>query len=157
MIILDAFGSGAVPFHLITEEMMELVSRRLRPGGIVAVNVLTVGWKSDIVLSTAATLETVFDEIVVLPIPEPPNTLGNVIILAAHRPLELRTELDRPYSRFSEEYDMNHAWENRFRPDTENALIFTDDRNPVDLWGERINVVDRRHIRDYFRDAGFSW
>jgi len=157
MIILDAFGSGAVPFHLITVEMMELVSRSLRPGGIVAVNVLTVGWKSEMVRSTAATLETCFRNVIALPIPEPPNTLGNVVILAAHRPLELRRELDRPYSRFSEEYDMNHAWDNRFRPDTENALVFTDDRSPVDLWGERINLVDRRHIRDYFRDAGFSW
>ncbi len=157
MIILDAFGSGTVPFHLITKEMMELVSRCLRPGGIVAVNVLTVGWKSDMVRSTAATLETCFENVIALPIAEPPNTLGNVIILAAHRPLELRNELDRPYSRFSEEYDMNHAWDNRFKPDTGNALVFTDDRNPVDLWGERINLVDRRHLREYFRDAGFSW
>ena len=157
MIILDAFGSGAVPFHLVTRESMELVSRRLRPGGIVALNVLTVGWKSDVVLSMAATLETVFEEIVVLPIPEPPNSLGNVIILAAHRPLELRREIDAPFSRFSEEYDMTHAWDNRFRPDTEKALVFTDDRNPVDLWGERINLADRRYIRDFFRDAGFSW
>jgi spermidine synthase len=157
LIILDAFGSGAVPFHLITEEMLELVSRRLRPGGIVALNVLTVGWKSEIVRSTAATLETSFRNVIALPIPEPPNTLGNVVLLAAHRPLELRSVLDRPYSRFSEEYDINHAWDNRFRPDTGNALVFTDDRNPVDLWGERINLVDRRHIREYFRDAGFSW
>jgi spermidine synthase len=157
MIILDAFGSGAVPFHLVTEEMMELVSSRLRPGGIVAVNVLTVGWKSDIVISTAATLETSFRNVLALPIPEPPNTLGNVVVLAAHRPIELRRELERSFSRFSEEYDMNHAWDNRFRPDTKNALILTDDRNPVDLWGERINLVDRKDTRDYFRDAGFSW
>jgi len=109
------------------------------------------------VLSTAATLKTCFKNVIALPIAEPPNTLGNVILLAAHRPLELRNDLDRPYSRFSEEYDINHAWDNRFRPDTDAALVFTDDRNPVDLWGERINLVDRRHIRDYFRDAGFSW
>lgn len=35
LLIVDAFSSGAIPVHLLTEEAMELYLSRVRPGGIV--------------------------------------------------------------------------------------------------------------------------
>lgn len=157
LIIMDAFGSGAIPFHLITKEAIKLVHERLKPGGIVAVNTLTTGWKHRIVLSMAATLKTSFSEVIALPIAEPPNTLGNVVLLAADHPIDIPFELPDPGSRFSAHYDRMHAWRNRFEPVTENALVFTDDRNPIDLWGEQVNLVDREKLRNYFEGAGPIW
>jgi hypothetical protein len=49
-----------------------------------------------------------------------------------------------PGDRFSAAYDRAHAWDNRFVPATEGLPIVTDDRNPVDLWSERINLAARR-------------
>lgn len=157
IIIIDAFGNGSIPFHIITREAVELASSRLAPEGILAVNTLSVGWRSRIVRSMAATLEAVFPEVVALPIAEPPNTIGNVVLLASNRPLEIPYSLPDPGSRFDPYYDRMHAWQNRFSPETEGVLVFTDDRNPIDLWGEEVNLVDRRKLAGYFEDAGLVW
>jgi SAM-dependent methyltransferase len=39
LLILDAFNSGAVPIHLVTEEALALYLRRLTPGGVVLLHV----------------------------------------------------------------------------------------------------------------------
>ncbi|RPI65406.1 MAG: hypothetical protein EHM47_18790, partial [Ignavibacteriales bacterium] len=144
VIILDAFGSSSVPFHLTTVESFTLAKSRLKNEGLIAVNIEAVGWNDIIVNSIAATLKEVFINITVLPISEPPNTLGNVIIIASDGPVELTEEITRDYwnpdYRFSANYEKNHAWENRFIPDTKNVKILTDDLNPVEIWSERINL-----------------
>ena len=157
LIIFDAFGSGTVPFHLVTKESVELASKRLRPGGVVAMNFLTVGWKSRIVTSMAATLRTSFNKVIALPIAEPPNTLGNLVLLASDSLLSLSYDIAEPGGRFTAEYDMTHSWNNRFSPDSSGAVIFTDDKNPIDLWSEQVNLADRRNLNKYFREAGFNW
>ncbi len=43
-VVLDAYGSGIIPFHLVTDEYFGLVKSRLVPDGIVAVNLQCVGW-----------------------------------------------------------------------------------------------------------------
>ena len=58
--------------------------------------------------------------------------------------------------RFSTTYHKNHAWDNRFEPDAEDALVLTDDLNPVDIWAERINREARLGLHGYF-DYGLSW
>ena len=39
LVILDAFGSSSIPFHLVTREVFALVRSRLAPGGLLAMNV----------------------------------------------------------------------------------------------------------------------
>jgi len=152
IIILDAFGSGSIPFHLVTSEAFELVSSRLDANGLLAINMESIGWKSTIVESMAATLKEHFENILVLPIAEPPNRFGNIIVLASNRALRMKDEMPQPESRFSAAYDRIHAWDNRFEPDTDGALVLTDDLNPADLWGEEINLIERRELREYFKD-----
>ena len=157
IILFDAFGGGNIPFQLVTREAFDLAADRLRPNGIVALNIESIGWKDDIVRSIAATLKTRFANVLALPIAEPPNRLGNVILLASDRRLELPRELPIPEDRFSPEYDRAHAWDNRFEPDTEDVPILTDDRNPVALWGERVNLAARKELHKYFADADVHW
>ena len=45
----------------------------------------------------------------------------------------------------------NHAWANRFIPNTEGIEILTDDLNPVDIWSEEINLAARRALEEHFR------
>jgi spermidine synthase len=157
IIVLDAFGSSSIPFHLVTAEVFALIASRLRDDGLLAVNVEAVGWDDLIVRSLAATLATSFKEILALPIAEPPGELGNVILFASNRELKLKDPLPSPESRYSEEYDRAHAWDNRFRPDTRNVPVLTDELNPVDLWAERINLAARIDLHEYFGQEGASW
>ena len=157
IIIFDAFGGGNIPFQLMTEEAFGLAASRLVPGGLLVMNVEAVGWDDIIVRSAAATLGVHFSNILALPIAEPPNKLGNIILLASNRELELPEELPIPEDRFSLEYDQAHAWDNRYIPDTRGVPILTDDRSPIDLWAERINFAARKELHHYFRDAEVSW
>ncbi len=157
IVVMDAFGSGSVPFHLITKEAFGLVKSRLDDDGILAINLQSIGWKSTIVRSVTATLKSQFSEVLALPIAEPPNILGNIIILASNRPLETVADLPDPDSRFSADYDRIHAWDNRFIPDISNVPVLTDELNPVELWSEEINLAERRELNEYFKDLGMLW
>jgi spermidine synthase len=39
LLVLDAFSSDAIPIHLLTREALEVYSRRLAPGGVLAVHI----------------------------------------------------------------------------------------------------------------------
>jgi spermidine synthase len=157
IIVFDAFGGGNIPFQLVTAEAFDMAASRLRPDGIIVLNIESIGWKDEIVRSIAATLETRFEHILALPIAEPPNTLGNVILFASDREFVLPRELPDPEYRISPEYDRVHAWDNRFEPETDGMACITDDRNPVALWGEKINYRARKQLHAYFGDADVRW
>jgi len=159
VIILDAFGSSTIPFHLVTREAFELVAKILAPGGVVAINVHSVGWNGLIVRSLTATLSASFGQILALPMAEPPDQLGNVVLLAANRPLALSEakEPEVPMERLTAEYDRFHAWENRFAPETKGAPVLTDDLNPSDLWAENTNLATRGLLHEFFGEQGLGW
>uniref|UniRef100_A0A832MLK8 PABS domain-containing protein n=1 Tax=Eiseniibacteriota bacterium TaxID=2212470 RepID=A0A832MLK8_UNCEI len=161
LILLDAFGSSSIPFHLVTHEAFALAKSRLRAGGVLALNVEAVGWRHPLVSAVAATLRRSFAHVTVLPIAEPPDRLGNLIVLACDRPLEIADEvLGDPVGALSDPYEhwrvllRRHAWHNRFTP--EGGLVLTDDRSPVDVWAEDINRVARRELHAFFADTAGS-
>ncbi len=157
LIVLDAFGSSSIPFHLVTREAFELARSRLASGGILAMNVEAVGWHDILVHALAATLATQFEHVTVLPMAEPPNQIGNLVLLASDNEIELREELPSLESRYGQDYHRVHAWDNRFEVEVAGERILTDDLNPVDVWSERINLVARKDLHDYFGSAGISW
>lgn len=167
MVFLDAFGSSSIPFHLVTSEAFGLVRERLAPDGVVVVNLESLGWDHALVRSIAATLRTRFRHVLALPIAEPPDRLGNLILLASDRAMDIADEVvGSPIDYLHDEYQhwrslvRRHAWDNRFEPSPEGAAVLTDDRNPVDLWSEEINRSARRELHATFgRTAatGFGW
>jgi spermidine synthase len=166
IVIMDAYGSSAIPFHLVTEEFFELVASRLKAGGVFAINVEALGWHDLLVNSLAATLRRHFAKVIALPTAEPPYVLGNVVLLAANRELEVPEEMlvgpadvaIDPYLRWHSS-QINHAWDNRFVPkiDGVQTPVLTDDLNPIELWAERINLAARRHLHEYLRQRGLHW
>lgn len=155
LIIMDAFGSSSIPFHMVTREMFELAKRRLAPGGVLAINTETRGWHDVLTRSLAATLETQFANVLALPTAEPPNMLGNVVLLASDRALEIDEDaLGDPYEQLPFPYrhwtvvERRHAWANRFEPDVRGVPVLTDDLNPVSVWSEDINWIARNNIRN---------
>ena len=62
-ILIDAYRQPYVPFYLATQEFFRLVHSRLRPGGIVALNVATVPGDHRLAENIAGTLRTVFPQV----------------------------------------------------------------------------------------------
>jgi len=164
VIILDAFGSSSIPYHLTTVEVFGLMKSRLAGEGVLAVNVEALGWQDELVQSLALTIGKSFAHVIALPTAEPPDALGNVVLLASDRPLEFPEDwLGRPFDFLADEYahwavvQRNHAWDNRYAPGTAQARMLTDDCNPSDLWSERINLAVRRQLADLFSGQPAMW
>ena len=158
VIFFDAFGSASIPFHLVTREAYAEARARLAPGGILVLNVETEGWQDPLAHALVATLRTQFRNVVALPTSEPPNALGNIVIMASDRALEVPEEaLGDPVMALEDEDEhfrivaRHHAWENRYDPSR--GRVLTDDWNPSDLRAEAINLAARKWLRTQFPDS----
>lgn len=161
VVLLDAFGSSSIPFHLTTVEAFRLAASRLKEDGLCAVNLEAVGWKDPLVGLIGGTLREVFPHVLALPMAEPPDRLGNVILLASRRPLEPMREPERnnaedPNWRYGPGYARVHAWDNAFPPPKGYPLL-TDDRNPVELFAEPVNRAARAVLHEYFGGRVAAW
>ena len=74
-IVVDAFYSDSIPFHLATREFVDLARSRLRPGGVVVTNIIgTVeGEESRLFRSMLRTYRAVFPTVAIHPVLEPGN------------------------------------------------------------------------------------
>jgi len=89
VVIGDAFGGVAVPWHLATREAVQDVSRILVPGGLYALNVID---HAPLAFARAeiATVASVFEHVLVI---TPTGSLvgdrgGNIVVLASDRPID---------------------------------------------------------------------
>jgi len=64
LILIDAYRQPYVPFYLATREFFRLARQRLRPGGIVALNVSTVPQDDRLARAVAGTLATEFPQVI---------------------------------------------------------------------------------------------
>jgi spermidine synthase len=155
VVLLDAFGSSSIPFHLVTEEVFGLIADHLTENGIVAINIETIGWDDQLAAAIAATLKKRFAYVIALPMEEPPDQLGNIVILASDRRLQpIRLPEDNstfdPDWRYGAGYQRVHAWDNRFIPDITGIQVLTDDLNPIDIRSEIINLEVRKRLHVFF-------
>jgi len=69
-IVIDAFYSDSIPFHLATREFLELARARLAPGGVIATNVIgaVAGKQSRLLRSMLRTYRTVFPTVATHPV-----------------------------------------------------------------------------------------
>ena len=72
VIVVDAFYSDSIPFHLATREFLELVRTRLAPGGLVAANIIGAvkGRDSRLFRSMLRTYRAVFPTVNIHPVLE---------------------------------------------------------------------------------------
>ncbi len=127
VIVGDAFGSRAVPWHLATEEFMADVERVLRPGGIYVANMID-GPGESFLRAETATMRTSMPFVGVMRSPDlVGGFVGNAVAVASTEPLDLA------------------AWDAERRRGTDagalvddvdaylaGALVLTDDFAPVD-------------------------
>lgn len=86
VVIGDAFGGRAVPWHLTTLEFTTEIARVLRPGGIYAANLID-GPDLRFVRAMAATLRAAFPHVAVLSLPERFTSGGNLVIVGSGSPV----------------------------------------------------------------------
>jgi spermidine synthase len=87
VVVGDAFGNLAVPWHLATTEWSEEVKRVLKPGGLYALNVIDLP-PLDLQRAEAATLLDTFADVQIVTFgAEERPTGGNAVLLASDGPI----------------------------------------------------------------------
>jgi MFS family permease len=131
LVVGDAFGGLAVPWHLTTRETVADIRRVLRPDGLYAVNVIDYPPLS-FARAEVATITDVFEHVAVIARPEilAKAQGGNLVLVASDAPLPL-PEIRAQLARQAPELDLIGRREqlDEFRDD---AGILTDDYAPVD-------------------------
>lgn len=130
VVIGDAFGGPAVPWHLTTREFASEFSDRLVPGGFYVLNLIDdppLGFAK----AQAATLAEVFDEIVVI---APADYLaedrgGNFVVVASNQAFDLDAMQQALEERGSTGVIVHGDDIEEF---TDGAMVLTDDHAPVD-------------------------
>jgi len=159
LIVMDAFGSSSIPFHLVTKEAFGLIGSRLNKNGVLAINLESRSWDDLLVRSLTATLKSNFSEVMVLPAHKDADGLGNMVVFAANRTLKRSKQppqWDIPPRDYlqSMDYRQDFGWQNRFEPNIGEAPVLTDDLNPVDIWAEAINLEARKKLHQFFEPTG---
>lgn len=130
LVIGDAFGGLAVPWHLTTVEFTEEVRRVLRPDGVYAVNLIDhppLGFAR----AEAATLRHVFDNVAII---APADRIqreagGNFVLVASDAPIDADAIRGRLAGT---DVDQQVATGRRVKNFIGDADVLTDDYAPVD-------------------------
>lgn len=127
IVVGDAFGGLAVPWHLTTTEFVAEVDRSLRPSGIYVMNVID-GTNSKFVKAELATLAEHFDHVgVIVPAEGVQDKPVNQILVASDAPLPA-LDIDTEDGRLLEDVDTYIG----------NAKVLTDDFAPVEQLGQNL-------------------
>jgi len=131
LVIGDAFGGQAVPWHLTTVEFIQDVKRVLAPGGVYAINLIDyppLGF-------ARAEVATLREEFAHVAVAAPASRIekasgGNFVLIASDAPLDVKAIEDRNRSRGDNDLVISDAA--MLDAFTAGAPILTDDYAPVD-------------------------
>lgn len=136
IVMVDAYRGPFVPFHLLTTEFYELVSERLKPGGVVVQNVEPSTMLFD---SAVATIGAAFDNLVFF------EGQGNIVILAYDGPKKDDAEIARiaaeRQAKYGFRYPLPEILARRYMPEVGKTEPLTDDFAPV----EYLKAVERHN------------
>ncbi|MGH9039787.1 MAG: fused MFS/spermidine synthase, partial [Acidimicrobiia bacterium] len=132
LVVGDAFGDLAVPWHLTTREFVADVHRILRPGGLYLLNLIDHP-PLRFARAEVATLAAVFEHVAVV---APPDLLdgtrgGNYVVAASDRPFDRDRLQSLIQARDGGEEPALGADAAGFAGD---GKVLTDDYAPVDQW-----------------------
>ena len=143
-IVIDAFYSDSIPFHLATREFLELARARLTPGGVVSTNIIGAvrGADSRLFRSMLRTYRAVFPTVAIHPVlGEGERTLEgirNVILVAGDSAAPSKEFLQERWAETRKQApgapDLTLAIKNRVdvAVPTEDVPVLTDDYAPTD-------------------------
>ncbi len=151
-IILDAYTGDVTPHHLISREMFDLVASRLRPGGVLGINLIgSAGADNRMTASVIKTLRATFDHVDVVPAFEPSESesVGNFEIVAyrgARAPLALEQIPGFDIHGIVKPLVMSYLRAPFHFPERDDAIVLTDDYNPMDYFDAPLREVIRSRV-----------
>jgi spermidine synthase len=143
-IVIDAFYSDSIPFHLATREFLELARARLAPGGVVATNIIGAvrGADSRLFRSMLRTYRAVFPTVAIHPVlgagERDLTGIRNVIVVAGDGAAPSKEFLLERWAELRKRSpgapDLTLAIRNRVDAPvpTEDVPVLTDDYAPTD-------------------------
>jgi len=152
-VVLDAYNSDTIPFHLITREFFELLRSRLTADGVLAINYIGRPGADFVTDSLFRTLADVFgpDRLLAYRTTDDETAVQVIIVFAFRKPMELlplwRQDV---YAGGADRLSYELA---RRRVDTDGAggTVITDDLNPIDLARTRTALEWRRRTMDLMK------
>jgi spermidine synthase len=140
LIVLDAYASTYVPYHLMTHEFFQTLEKRLEPDGVIVSNLLgsIEGSRSQMVKAVYKTMKETFPVAYIFPTESYPTNFQNVMIVSSNQPYEFdRLSLfeiakNNPSDYLVDELSVeDHFYQKSF--DVSKAPIITDQRNPLEV------------------------
>jgi len=126
LVIGDAFGGVAVPWHLATREFTEDLRALMTPDGIYLLNIIDHGPR-DFLRAEIATIRAVFAHVAVIERSGGPG--GNHVVIASDRELPIDAIASRNRSRARDDTIVATTALDDL---VDGAIVLTDDRAPVD-------------------------
>ncbi len=146
LIVLDAYFAEGIPFHLATREFLALARAHLRPGGIVAANIVGAldGEQSALFRSLYKTYAEVFPGLYLFPVGLQPqgrtNRVRTIVLMASSQAGITRGELTARAERLQNQPGLSTIPLQRILRDfydhpiaTADMPVLTDDYAPVDI------------------------
>jgi len=143
-IVIDAFYSDSIPFHLATREFLELASARLSPGGVIVTNIIGAirGANSRLFRSMLRTYRAVLPTVAVHPVGEGAGEdltgIRNIIVVAGEGAAPSKEFLRERWAEIRRDApgapDLTAAIRGRFDREiaTADVPVLTDDYAPTD-------------------------
>jgi spermidine synthase len=135
LIVVDAYHQPYVPFYLATREFFELTRERLRPGGIVALNVAAVPDDKRLVRAIAGTLAAELPQVL-----EWPALRFNTVVLGFDRVTPVEELRRRLESGPADLAPLRELLAGGMRPSEPFDDPWTDDHAPVEWVTDRMIV-----------------
>jgi len=136
-IVLDVFNGDTTPGHLLSREALLLAKGRLKPGGILGLNLMgSLKRHNAMTLSVVKTLRGVFRSVAVHPVfdVDAGDGSGNFVLFARDGAVgPVAPPAAEPIHPLAEKwvrYGLSHTVA---VPDTPEAITLTDDFNPIDV------------------------
>ena len=153
-VILDAFNGDTTPAHLLSKEALSLTRERLKPNGVLAINVIgTLDEENFMTASVVKTVGQVFDQVEIYPTFQikTHKEIGNVIVVAYQgKPREFhkpQRDIFTIHPFFESAVRANLGKRFEFPPGTP-AIVLTDNYNPIDFYDFWLREVIRKMILD---------
>lgn len=144
VIVLDAFTTDDIPFHLTTQEFMELTKSRLSEDGVLVINLISVyeGSASQMHYAMLSTTDSVFTNVDTYPTyPENTNSVQNIAVVASKEEISKEDLMQRAET--TNTFDYTKMVDDHRNADSfEDGLILTDDYSPV---GRLTDPLNGRH------------
>ncbi len=144
VIAVDAYRPPYIPFHLTTQEFFQEVYDHLSEDGVIAINAGRSSTDYSLVEVLGTTMKSVFPNVYVFDVPDYGSSLGNSLVIATKQPTQIENfefniaQLQQPLLRIVANRSLGaRIWE--LHPG-EDALIFTDDKAPVEQVIHRLIV-----------------